>query len=107
MTIMAKKSVKKPWTKMTAAELAKATKEFDREIDLRETRPLSKENRAWWQRARRGGRPKVGKGAKPVLITVESGLLEKADDYAKQHGMNRSQLFARGVERLMGKKKAS
>lgn len=90
--------------KMTAAELAAATRQFEGELDLAETRPLSAENRKWWQQARRPGRPKVGKGAKPVLITVEQNLLKQADAYARKHKINRSQLFARGVEAILRKR---
>ena len=86
---------------MSAKEFAEATKEFEREIDFEETRPLSPENRKWWNRAKRGGRPKVGKGSRPVLITVERGLLERADAFARENGLNRSQLFAKGIEALM------
>lgn len=89
---------------MNPTELAAATKEFDREIDLSETRPLSAENRKWWNKARKGGRPKVGKGSKPILITMEQGLLEEADAYAKKLGMNRSQLFAKGIESLLNRR---
>jgi hypothetical protein len=92
---------RKPWTKMTADELSEATKEFDHGVDLDETRPLSPENQAWWDRAKRGGRPKVGKGSRPVLITVEKGLLEQADAFARAKGLNRSQLFAKSVRLLM------
>jgi hypothetical protein len=98
------KSVKKPWMAMNAGELAEATKQFDREIDLSETRPLSPENRKWWNKARKGGRPRVGKGSKPILITMEQGLLDQADAYAKKLGMNRSQLFAKGIESLLSRR---
>lgn len=35
---------------------------------------------------------------------MEQGLLEKADAYAKRHRMNRSQLFAKGVEAPLRKR---
>src|SRR4051794_689959 len=101
---MKRKSAKKPWTRMTASELAKATKQFDQEIDLDHTRPLSPRNRKWWNRAKRAGRPKVGRGARPVLITVEQELLAQADAYAKKHGINRSQLVALGIQTLIQKR---
>src|SRR5439155_14168055 len=104
MILMPKKTRKKSWMKMTASELAKATREFDREVDLTHTRPLSSENRKWWNRARRAGRPKVGKGAQPILITMEKGLLEQADAYAKKHHINRSQLVAMGIQSLIRKR---
>jgi hypothetical protein len=54
---MALKKARKPYWEMTAAELAEATKEFDRPIPLSKTRPLTKEERAKFERMRRG--PKV------------------------------------------------
>jgi hypothetical protein len=102
----------KPWTRMTEAELAAATREFDKGVPLEETLPLSAADRARWERMRankpprsgtgRGaGRPKVGAGSKPVLITVEAGLLREIDAYAEGHDLSRSQLLAEGVRRML------
>src|SRR5271156_1904259 len=61
-------------------------------------RPLSPAMKAAWARAKRkGGRPQVGRGATRVLISVERGLLEDADAYARQRRLTRSELFSRGV----------
>jgi len=43
---------------------------------------------------RRRGRPKVGAGARKVSISLEGGLLRKADALAKKGGVNRSELIA-------------
>src|SRR5258708_5972614 len=103
----------KSWARMTAAELAAATREFDKGVRLEDTRSLSAAERARWQRIRadkvrrRGvGRPKVGAGSKPVLISMEAGLLRAVDAYAEAHGMSRSQLLAEGVTRLLRLKRA-
>ena len=97
------KKSRKPWTKMTARELAEATKDLDRPIPLAETRPLTAEQRQWWERAKRGpGRPRVGNGAKPVLVTIERGLLARADALAEARGVSRSQLVAEGLSALVG-----
>lgn len=58
------------------------------------------------QQARREkpGRPKVGRGAKRVLVSVELGLLEKPDDFAREHGKSRSQLVAEGLRLAMNGK---
>jgi hypothetical protein len=47
------------------------------------------------------GRPKVGKGARVISLSVERGLLELADAYARRTGMSRAQLVARGLENIL------
>jgi hypothetical protein len=92
---------KKPYWKMNAEELAEATKDFERGLPFEAGRPLSPENQAKWDRARRG-RPRVGKGAVRVFISVEAGLLEKADAFAQKRGVTRSQLIAQGLRKVIG-----
>ena len=97
---------------MTEAELAAATREFDKGVPLEQTRPLSPAEQARWERMRKNkpprsgtgrgaGRPKVGAGSKPVLITMEAGLLREIDAYTDRHNMSRSQLLAEGVRRML------
>ncbi len=51
---------------------------------------------------RRGrGRPKVGKGSKLVAVTLEQGLLEEVDRFAKRKKMKRSEMIASGLRLLM------
>jgi hypothetical protein len=50
---------------------------------------------------RKKGRPRIGKGARRVQVTLEGDLLERADRYVKIHGITRSQLIARGIERIL------
>jgi hypothetical protein len=47
-----KKKATKPYWEMTAAELAEATKEFDKPIPWSKTRPLTKAERERFERAR-------------------------------------------------------
>jgi hypothetical protein len=47
------------------------------------------------------GRPKIGKGAKIVSITVEMDLLKQADAYARQNDLNRSQVFTHGLRSVL------
>ena len=99
---------RKPYAQMSTAELAAATAEYDREwtgCGL-PGKPLTAAQRALHRRAKRRGRPTVGKGAKRVLITVERSLLAEADAYAKKHKMNRSQLIAASLRRTMSPKAA-
>lgn len=52
---------------------------------------------------RRGpGRPRIGKGAKRVLVTVERGLLEQADAYAQRHHVTRSHLICDALRAIVG-----
>ena len=87
-----KKSPKHP-EDMTAAELAEATKQFDQPFIFEQGRPMTRAERAEERRLRRG-RPRIGKGARKISISLESGLLKKADSLARKAGMNRSQLIA-------------
>jgi uncharacterized protein (DUF4415 family) len=82
----------KPYTQMSAAELAEATKQYDRMV-IDKTRPLTPRERKLWEQAKRG-RPKIGKGAKKISISLEGDLLHKADALAKKKGVNRSELIA-------------
>ncbi len=88
---------------MSDEELDAEVARFDREIPLSEMKPLTSAMRAVLRRAKRkGGRPRIGEGADRVLITVERGLLRRADSYAKRKGISRSQLIARGLQSVLG-----
>ena len=50
-------------------------------------------------RRKQMGRPKIGKGTQAVSITIELGLLKKADAVAKRRKVNRSQLITQALER--------
>ena len=47
------------------------------------------------------GRPKIGKGVKVISLSVEQGLLKRADAYAKRHGLKRAEMVARGLSLVM------
>jgi hypothetical protein len=90
---------------MNADELAEATKDLCGPIDLdADTEPMTDAERAEWARhvAERGrGRPKIGAGAVRIPISLEGGLAERLDEYARRTGMKRSQVIARALERLL------
>jgi hypothetical protein len=70
---------------------------------LARSRPLNARERAQWRRFKaKMGRPKVGKGAKTISLTVEKDLLAKADGYAKEHGISRAKLIAQGLKAILG-----
>ena len=65
--------------------------------ELAELEPLIK---------RAAGRPKIGKGTKAVTVTIERGLLRRADALARAAGMKRSELFTQGLQYLLARKSA-
>jgi hypothetical protein len=72
----------------------RVSKYYDRPIPLSETRPLNGAQRKRWERIKRkAGRPAKGEGAKAVRVTIEGGLLRRADRYAETAGFTRSQLI--------------
>jgi hypothetical protein len=99
---MPKKQPMKPFWEMTTAELREATREFDTPSkDGYGFRRMTPAERARWNRAKRKpGRPKIGKGAKSVLISVERDLLKNADAFARKNKLSRSQLIAGLLRKL-------
>ena len=87
--------------KMTAEELDAEVARFDHEITEAPMKPLTPRMKKALRRSKRG-RPKIGRGARRVLITVERDLLSRADSYAKSNGMSRSELIARGLKSVLG-----
>jgi hypothetical protein len=67
-----------------------------------EGKPLTAAQKALHARIRRKvGRPKIGKGAERVNVTIERGLLSEADRFARQQGITRAELIAAGLRRAM------
>jgi hypothetical protein len=93
----------KPYWEMTTAELAKVTGDFDREGTILQTGPLTRKMRSRWVKAGKRGRPRMGKGSKRVLISMEKGLLQRTDKLARRRGIGRSELIAEGLKTLLAK----
>jgi hypothetical protein len=90
--------------RMTAAELDKEVAKFDEEFIVQTAAPLTTKERVRDRTAgSKRGRPRVGAGAKRVLVTIEASLLRRSDDYAAKHGFSRSALVARGLQELLAK----
>jgi len=82
--------------------LAKATSKFDREMVVDDSRELTPAEQSRWQQAqRKPGRPKVGKGVQVISVSLEKGLLSRADRLAKKLQLPRTQLIALGLEALL------
>jgi len=95
----------KPYTQMTAAELAQATKQYE-EMVIDKTMPLNAKERRLWAQARRGrAQPKIGAPARKISISLQDDLLQKTDTLASKRGLNRSELISRFV--LAGLRRAS
>lgn len=83
---------------LSDADKERVWESLNRDIPFEETRPLTPAERARWKRVKRkAGRPKVGRGTRVVSVSVERGLLDQADAYAKRHGLKRAQVFAMGL----------
>jgi len=86
-------------TKLTAQQLAAETAEFDKELVAERAQPMDAEGKKLWRKFKRKvGRPKVGKGAVRISVSVERGLLNLADRAAKRLKISRAALIARGLE---------
>lgn len=91
-----------PYSGMSAEELDAETEKFDRELVILESKPLTRALKDKLRSARRKrGRPRVGKGAKRVLITLERSLLQRSDAFARRKKLSRSQLIALGLKVLL------
>ena len=70
---------------------------------LARSRPLNARERRQWQRFKaKMGRPRIGKGAKTISLSVERELLKRADAFARKNGISRAKLVAQGLETIMG-----
>jgi hypothetical protein len=99
---MTRKQPTKRYQEMNTRELAKATAGFDKELVIDRSRELTDEEKAQWRRARRkSGRPKVGKGVQVISISIEKGLLTRADRLASKLQLPRTQLITLGLEAVL------
>lgn len=64
---------------------------------------MTSAERAQWNRIKRKpGRPKVGQGVEVVSISIERGLLGRADKLAKKLKVSRAKLASAGLQGLLG-----
>ena len=91
---------------MTDAQRSKLIADIEAESPedrLARSKPLNARQRETWRRIKKKmGRPKIGKGCKPIAVSLEIGLLKRADAYAKRHGLKRAQLISQGLRAIMG-----
>jgi hypothetical protein len=84
---------------MSHSELDALAAPVDREVDASEMKPLTAAMRRQEARAKRKGpgRPRVGKGAKRVMVTMEKGLLEELTAYTRRRNVTRAAFIAQAV----------
>jgi len=90
---------------LSAKEKAKVAKYYAGGHHRSELRPLNGAERAQVKAERKKmGRPKLGRhGVKVISLSVERDLLQRADAYAKQRGLKRSELVTHALIRLLPK----
>jgi hypothetical protein len=87
---------------MTTAELRKATKQFDEEFVADKSRPLTRAERALWDRVRRKAQRETnGAHHKTITVRLEQSLLERSAALAKKRRISRDALIARGLRLLL------
>jgi hypothetical protein len=95
----------KPYWKMTTQELAEATKEFDAEIPAERLRPLTKQERARWERTKRQPSRSIfitsneNDGLAAVLVELDRDLVRRMDAYAKTHKMTRTKFIETAIQK--------
>ncbi len=83
-------------------EKARDVAKFDREFIADDSVALTRKERREWEAIKRGrGRPRKGRGAAIVSLSVEKDLLNRADALAKAQKLSRSELFSRGLRALL------
>ena len=98
---------KKAWTRMSATDLERATAEFDKEFVADTFNPLTARDKARWAGAKRGpGRPRQGKGAQVISVSIERDLLKECDRLARRRKFTRAQLIARGLRAVLSAEKS-
>jgi len=98
----AKKGVVGKYARMTSDDLRSETAEFDEEMVVTKSKALTAEERAWWERVRRRpGRPRRGRGAKVISVSLEQDLLARSDALAKNLGISRALLIERGLKAVL------
>src|SRR5262249_21984791 len=98
----ARKGVVAKYARMTADELRAETADFEKDMVVSKSKPLTPEERAWWERVRRRpGRPRRGRGAKVISVSLEQDLLARSDALAKNLGISRALLIERGLKAVL------
>jgi hypothetical protein len=103
---MKKEKKQKPYWEMTTSELAEATREFDGPIDSSKLRPLSKAERAKWDRARKGPWRSIyviqsGGPKKAVTLKLDEELIRRSTELAAERNLTLAELVAKSLHGML------
>jgi uncharacterized protein (DUF4415 family) len=85
-----------------SSEIAEEKARYGRELVIDEFGPMTPAARVRWARAKRKpGRPRRGKGATVISVSVERDLLSRSDVLAKDLGLSRAGLIERGLKAVL------
>jgi hypothetical protein len=102
---MKKKSPIERFLALSDAEKDAEVAPFEKGTNPKDWKPLTPAQRKRWKRIQgKMGRPKIGKGAKMVAVSMEIGLLKQVDKYAKAHSMKRAEMIAQGLKLILERK---
>jgi hypothetical protein len=98
-----KKQPHKPYWAMTAAELSRATAEFDKPLSLSKTRALSDPERAMFERMQRSPHRSVfvTRTADGAFVRLDPELMRWCARYAARQKMSFSQVVAKSLQGMM------
>src|SRR5688500_18612538 len=90
------------------AEKQRQLAEFDKEFvpTRAATAAERRQMRIAKAKGRGRGRPRVGEGAEKISLSVERGLLKRADALAKQRKMSRAELVSVALQAELSRAKA-
>lgn len=95
-------SALKNYVREVTSEIAEARAGYGREFVIDEFGPTTPSARARWPRPKRKpARPRRGKGAKVISVSVEGDLLSRSDALAKDLGLSRGDLVERGLKAVL------
>ena len=95
--------IKKPYWEMNAEELAEATKRFDRPLPLSKTRPLTRKERALFERMRRGPNRSifVSRDADGIWVRLDPDILQRSTRYAAEQKLTLAEVINRSLKGLL------
>ena len=92
---------KRPFDCLTDAEMEAVYQECEH-IGPEDGVPLTPDDiRKHRKAGLRPGRPRVGLGAARINISIERGLLRKADAFARRHKLSRAAVVAKSLDALL------
>ena len=98
-----KRGPSKPYWEMTLDELRNATKHYDRPVPLSKTKPLTKGERALFERMRRA--PSVSvfitRDRQGVWVRLDPEIMRRSMRYASQRKMTLSEVINRSLKGML------